>query len=179
MHSRIFAVAALAALPVIAGAQQGLGGDKAAKNIPKDNFSSVKLPSPEDVDGLNIAKLLIDRAKKIGLPDDAVAKLQALQKKIHDTNEPSITNYAAVRTTFRELSGSAGDSPSSDQQDQIQQALKTALVPLGTIRDQRKADAAAALEIVPEGQRAAAAALIKSQDGDFAKLFPRGMGGKG
>ncbi len=181
MRHRVLAVAILLTLPALVVAQQGGNRNIAGSELKKigGNFAKVKLPSPSDVDDMNIARMLIDKRAKISLADDAVALLQPLQKKIHDGMAPVLEAYDAARTKYRELTGAPDAGASADNADEIQRALQVAVRPLNAIREQRKADATEALLIVPEAQRAAAAALIKEQDAEFAKMIPRGGGNRG
>ena len=181
MRHRILAVAILFALPSVVVAQQGGDRNVAGKELKRigGTFAKVKLPAPSDVEEMNIARMLIDKRSKISLADDVVALLQPLQKKFHDGIAPALESYDVARTKYRELTGAPDAGVSADNADEIQRALQAAIRPLNAIREQRKADATEALMIVPEAQRAAAAALIKDQDGEFAKMIPRGGGNRG
>jgi hypothetical protein len=181
MRHRTLAVAVLLTLPALAFAQQGGGRNVAGNELKKigGSFASVKLPSPGDVDDMNIARMLIDKRGKLSLSDAAVVVLQSLQKKLHESIAPTLESYNAARAKYRELTGAPDAGVSADNADEIQKALQAAVRPLNAIREQRQADAAEALTIVPEAQRAAAAALIKDQDSEFAKMLPRGGGNRG
>ena len=181
MRHRVLAVAILLTLPALVAAQQGGGRNVAGSELKKigGTFAKIKLPAASDIDDMNIARMLIDKRGKISLADDAVALLQSLQKKFHDRIVPALESYEAARTKYRELTGAPDAGVSADNADEIQRALQAAVRPLNAIREQRKADATEALTIVPESQRVAAAALIKEQDGEFAKMIPRGGGNRG
>ena len=181
MRFRILTVGMLVALPALAVAQQGGGRNVAGSELKKigGNFAKVKLPAPSDIDDMNIARMLIDKRSKISLADDAVALILPLQKKFHESIAPALEAYDAARTKYRELTGAPDAGVSADNADEIQRALQAAVRPLNAIREQRRADATEALMIIPEAQRAAAAALIKEQDAEFAKMIPRGGGNRG
>ena len=181
MRYRNFTIGMLVAFPAFAVAQQGGGRNVAGSELKKigGTFAKVKLPAPNDVDDMNIARMLIDKHDKLSLADDAVAVLQPLQKKFHDSIAPALEAYDAARTKYRELTGAPDAGVSADNADEIQKALQAAILPLNAIREQRKADATEALVVVPEAQRAGAAALIKEQDGDFVKMIPRSGGNRG
>jgi hypothetical protein len=175
----IVALALLAVLPVCVFAQRGGGGSKAAAPPKPLTAPAPRYPSVRDIEDHNPASLLLDKRKKLSLPDSVVAQLKVLEKTIKDRSAPTLAMYDSVRRRInsslaQEVSDATPGLQMEDQQNKL--GLRNFF---GALRDQRKKDAEEALALVPESSKKPAADFLKDQEEDFDRMMPSGQKGRG
>jgi hypothetical protein len=172
-------VFALLLVPTLAFAQRGGGRGRSDDNSGGQRQAPQRpLPSVRDLEDLNPATILIDKKKKIGLADDQVTQLKALEKTIKDRNKPLLAEYDSVRRKVRPPSSiDRGATMSAGEQQEMQQAMQGMRSIVQRMRAQRIADSEEALKLVAdEGQKKKATDVLKDQDEDFDKILPGGRG---
>jgi len=189
MRTRFVAMTFAACLPAALLAQKRGGGvmadaaDPAAAAGP----SAKNMPSSRDLVRMNPAALLIDKRKKLALPDSVVKQLKAVQKKIDDRNDPLMAQYDSIHKWTMPLASSSSGSamspgfsdadksraaptPSAAEQAKMQSSMRDLRNLVADFRERRKTDVADALALVPDAQKQAATDLLTQQDADLDKL---------
>jgi hypothetical protein len=167
------ALVLLATLPALAHAQRG--GRKAPEAPEQASFSNNTLPTAKVVkERANVAAMLFERRKKLGLDDAVGDSLKALAGTIDARNTATLDSYEELRAKVR-ADQNSGASETLEGRARVAMA-GTAIQDLGKTRE---ADAAAALALIPADKQGAAKKVIEEQDEDFAKLSGGRRGGGG
>jgi hypothetical protein len=157
-------------LPADAHAQRGR-----PKAPEQATFSTNTLPTVKTVkERANVAGMLYERRKKLGLDDAVGDSLKALAATIDARNAASLDSYEELRAKVR-ADQNSGANETLEGRARVAMA-GTALAELGRSRE---SDAAAALALVPADKQAAAKKAIEEQDDDYAKLSGGRRGGGG
>jgi hypothetical protein len=190
MRTQFAALALAACIPAALLAQKKGGGagladavDPAASAGP----SARSMPSSRDLVRMNPAATLVDKRKKLTLPDSTVKQLKGVQKVIDDRNAPLMAQYDSIHKWTMPLASSssgsamspgfsdadkssASSAPSPAEQAKMQSSMRDLRALVADYRERRKADVTDALAAVPDAQKPAAAALLTQQDADLDKL---------
>lgn len=171
----MFAATMLALLPALAVAQRGGGGGRtthASSDLTKP--PAVRYPTVGDIEDRNPASLLVDRRKKLAIPDSTVSALKALEKAFKERNAPTVAMYDSVRRRIVAMNTqSIGEAtPGLEMEDrQNKMGLRNLWAEL---RDRRARDAQEALAILPESLRKPAADYIGEQEAELERKMPGG-----
>ena len=169
MTSRMFLAMSMLVLPAVTSAQRG-GRASRDREAPKATPAGARLATVRDIEDLNPAALLVDKRKKLALPDSAAEQLKALAKAVKERNKATLALYDSVRKRLTSTADPAG----SDMQQSVM-ALRNLVVQL---RDQRRKDADDALLLVPDAAKPQAREMLKEQDDEFDRLTaPRNRDG--
>lgn len=190
MRSPILAVALAACLPAAAFAQKSRGGDPTTPggSSAPTAAPSARAPSSRDLADLNPAAMLVSKHKKASLADSTVKQLKAVEKKIDERNASFFATYDSVHKWTMPLASGAvtstakpgfvpGDNQlatstsSPAELAKMQSSMRDLRLLMVDFRDRHKADAADALEVIPEAQKKAAGDLLSQQDGELDKLI--------
>ncbi len=168
----VLAVLALsAALPATAHAQRGRRPPAAPEQA---TFSNNTLPTVKVVkERVNVAAMLVDRAKKLGLDAATTDSLKALSASIDARNAPKLEEYEGLRAKVR-ADQNSGASETLEGRARAAMA-NTTIEELGKLR---AVDADLALAVIPADKQEAAKKLVADQDEDFAKLVGGRRGGR-
>jgi hypothetical protein len=191
MRTRFVAIVLVASIPAVAFAQRkggGAGISDASDPASGAGPSARDMPRSSDLVRMNPAALLIDKRKKISLPDSVAKQLKAVQKTIDDRNAPMMVQYDSIHKWTMPLTStmsaassskpgfsdadksSAASAPSPAEQAKMQASMRDLRKLVADFRERRKTDVADALAVVPDAQKAAAADLLTQQDADLDKL---------
>ena len=189
MRTRLVALTVAVCLPAALLAQKRGGGGvmaDAADPAAAAGPSAKNMPSSRDLVRMNPAALLIDKRKKLMLPDSVVKQLKAVQKKIDDRNDPLMAQYDSIHKWTMPLASSSGagvspgfadadrtraaSEPSPAEQAKMQSSMRDLRRVVSDYRERRKTDVADALALVPDAQKQAATDLLTQQDADLDKL---------
>jgi hypothetical protein len=190
MHTRLVAIVLAVCIPAAAFAQKkggGAGISDAADPASGAGPSARSMPSSRDLVRTNPAALLIDKHKKLALADSLLKQLKGIQKTIDDRNAPLMVQYdsihkwtlplvssssgTAMSPGFRDADkSSAAPTTSPAEQAKMQASMRDLRRLVADFRERRKTDVADALAVIPEAQKAAAAAMLDQQDADLDKL---------
>jgi len=200
MH-RLIAVALLAS-PLLTAplqAQRGGGGGIGPRGAPPPAASpAFTMPTATKIrEQANVADLLVEKRKKLGLNDAAVDSLKHLADAINARNEPHLAVYDSVRARMRAAmngggspgagapsaggagaggaggQGGAPGEPRGERMNPMRESLRA-------VQTGREADIPLALALVPAEKQEEAKKLIADQGEDLQKsLSPRGPGGAG
>ncbi len=163
-------------LPIAASAQTGRLRDDNKGAPEAANFSAPIATAKVVREHSNVAALLLDAKKSLGLDAAATDSLGKLAAAIDARNAPAVATYDSLRTKVR-AAQNAGEA------ETLEGRARTAM--LGTtVRDMqvgRPADVAAALALVPADKQEAAKKLIAEQEEDLQKAMGGGgpRGGRG
>jgi hypothetical protein len=190
MRTRLMTAALAVCIPTAVFAQRGGGAsDPAPTGFSAQASPSAKAPSSRDLANLNPASLLVSKRKKASLADSTVAQLKAVEKAVDARNAPFFATYDSVHKWTMPLAGSnsssqsgtlrggAGDAkltaPTSSPAEmaKMQSSMRDLRTLMSEFRERHKADAADALNVIPEAQKKAATDLLSQQDGDLEKLI--------
>jgi hypothetical protein len=167
------ALVLVATLPALAQAQRS--GRRAPEAPEQATFSNNTLPTAKVVkERTNVAAMLFERRKKLGLDDAVGDSLKALAGTIDARNAAMLDSYEELRAKVR-ADQNSGAGETLEGRARIAMA-GTAIEDLGKAR---AADAAAALAFIPADKQAAAKKAIEEQDEDLAKLSGGRRGGGG
>ena len=178
------ALAMLALVPTLATAQRTRGGSSGGDvgsgggGGGGGGGRAFKMPTRGDLEDMNPATYLIDKRKKIGLSDEQVTALKAVETQIKERYKVNLAVYDSLRRSARpidanKMKGASGTSPG--EQAEMQKAMQGLQLALMTVRNQRTADIDAALATITDpAVKAKAVEAIKDQEQDFAKLMPGG-----
>ncbi|HXD22673.1 MAG TPA: hypothetical protein VN613_04885 [Gemmatimonadaceae bacterium] len=190
MRTRLAAFVVAVCIPAAAFAQKKGGGagladapDPAASAGP----TAVRMPGSRDLVRMNPAALLVDKRKKLTLPDSVVKQLKAVQKTIDDRNAALMVQYDSIHKWTMPLASSsqrtamspgfsdadkssAAVGPSPAEQAKMASSMRDLRRLVGDYRERRKTDVADALAVIPDAQKAAATDLLAQQDADLDKL---------
>jgi hypothetical protein len=177
---RLFAVALLTTplLTVPLEAQRGGGGGGIGpRGAPPPAASpAFTLPTATKIrEQANVADLLVEKRKKLGLNDAAVDSLKHLADAINARNEPHLAVYDSVRARMRAAMNGGGSpgEPRGERTNPMRESLRA-------VQSGREADIPLALAVVPADKLEEAKKLIADQGEDLQKsLSPRGPGGAG
>jgi hypothetical protein len=191
MRTRIAAIVLAASIPTLAFAQKkggGAGISDAVDPAVGAGPSARNMPTSRDLVRMNPAALLIDKKKKLTLPDSVVKQLKAVQKTIDDRNAPVMAQYDSIhKWTMPMASSSAAASSSAPgfsdadktsaaptaspaEQAKMQSSMRDLRKLVADYRERRKTDVSDALAVVPEAQKTAATDFLSQQDVDLDKL---------
>ena len=121
----------------------------------------------------NVAALLIDKRKKLGLNDAAVASLKTIAESIDARNEPKLSTYDSLRLKVRAAQNS-GEGETLEGRARVAMAGTA----MGSLREGHEADVTAVLAVIPADKHEEAKKIIADQQEDFQKLVgPRRGGG--
>ncbi|HVH39184.1 MAG TPA: hypothetical protein VM764_04095 [Gemmatimonadaceae bacterium] len=121
----------------------------------------------------NVAAMLVEKRKKLGLDDAAVDSLKRIAADIDARHAPTLGTYDSLRTKVRAAQNTGEDAT---LEGRARVAMTgTTLQSLGKGRD---ADVAAVLAVIPADKHAAAKELIAEQEEEFAKLSNTRAGGR-
>src|SRR5690606_36198066 len=113
----------------------------------------------------NVAAMLVDRAKKLGLDAATTDSLKTLSASIDARNAPKLEEYDDLRSKVR-ADQNSGASETLEGRARAAMATTT-IEELGKLRAE---DAELALCVIPPDKQDAARKAIADQDEDFAKL---------
>lgn len=191
MRTRLAALTVAVCLPAAALLAQKRGGGTvmadAADPASAAGPSARNMPSSRDLVRMNPAALLIDKRKKLSLPDSVVKQLKAVQKTIDTRNDPLMAQYDSIHKWTMPLASSsqgaamspgfsdadrsrATSEPSPAEQAKMQSSMRDLRRVVVDFRERRKTDVADALALVPDAQKQAATDLLTQQDADLDKL---------
>lgn len=141
---------------------------------PRMASSGFTLPTVAQVrEHSNVADLLIDKRKKLGLDQAAVDALTAMSRTIEARNAPDLATYDSLRIKSRAASLNGGNAPDPEARARMQ-ALGGAVQALVAAR---ASDETAALALVPADKQDEARKLLADQAEDLRKAAgPRGGG---
>lgn len=189
MRKQFTAFVLAACIPVALFAQKrGAAGiadapDPAASAGP----SARNMPSSRDLVRMNPAAVLVDKRKKLALPDSVVKQLKAVQKTIDERNAALMAQYDSIHKWTMPLASSssgsamspgfsdadksrASSAPSPAEEAKMQSSMRDLRRLVADYRERRKADVTDALAVIPDAQKAAATDLLTQQDADLDKL---------
>lgn len=191
LRKHFVAIVLAACIPAAAFAQKKGGGagladasDPAAGAGP----SARNMPRSSDLVRMNPAAILIDKRKKLALPDSVVKQLKVVQKTIDDRNAQVMVQYDSIHKWTMPLTSSAAaasssapgfsdadrssgaSTPSPAEQAKMQSSMRDLRKLVVDYRERRKTDVADALAVVPEAQKAAATDLLTQQDAELDKM---------
>ena len=189
MRKRFTSFVLAACIPVALFAQKrGAAGiadapDPAASAGP----SARSMPSSRDLVRMNPAAVLVDKRKKLALPDSVVKQLKAVQKTIDERNAAMMAQYDSIHKWTMPLASSssgsamspgfsdadksrASSAPSPAEEAKMQSSMRDQQRLVADYRERRKADVTDALAVIPDAQKAAATDLLTQQDADLDKL---------
>lgn len=189
MRKRFTSFVLAACIPVALFAQKrGAAGiadapDPAASAGP----SARSMPSSRDLVRMNPAAVLVDKRKKLALPDSVVKQLKAVQKTIDERNAAMMAQYDSIHKWTMPLASSssgsamspgfsdadksrASSAPSPAEEAKMQSSMRDLRRLVADYRERRKADVTDALAVIPDAQKAAATDLLTQQDADLDKL---------
>jgi hypothetical protein len=167
------ATAIALALPVTASAQRS-NTTSGNRGQPNTSVPAFTVPNANRVKSMgNVAAELIDNRRRLSLDDNAVNQLRELAAEIDKRNEPELSRFDSLRTVAR-ANNNTNQSGTLEGRATVAQMNEAAR----NIAGHREADAAKALEFVPEDKHAAAQAIIQNQQRDFDRAFaPRARAG--
>jgi len=172
----------------IAAQRGGGGGGIGPRGAPAPAGSpAFTMPTATRIrDEANVADLLIDKRKKLGLDAAALDSLKRLSTAINERNAPHLAVYDSTRTRMRAAmngaggpgggqggppGGGRGEGGGEGRANPMRDAMRA-------IQAGREADIPVVLALVPEGRQEEAKKLIAEQAEDFQRsLAPRGPGG--
>jgi hypothetical protein len=190
MRIRFSAVVLAACIPVAVFAQKKSivpadPGDASATAA--SGRSAPPTPTARDLSDMNPAALLVNKHKKLSLPDSVVTKLKAVEKQISERNAKFLTQYDSVHKWTLPLvaASSSANGPGFKDADQtaaaptispaeqakMQSSLRDLRGLMADFRERRKTDDADALAVIPEAQKKGAADLLDQQDDALDKLL--------
>lgn len=170
--SPLLAVILLAALPGAIEAQRSGRRPPAAPE--QATFSNVTLPTMKVVkERANVAAMLVDRSKKLGLDAATTDSLKAIATTIDERNAAKLEEYDGLRTKVR-ADQNSGANETLEGRARAAMA-RTAIEELGKLR---ATDAELALCVIPPDKQEAVRKAIADQDEDFAKLVGGRRGGR-
>lgn len=182
---RLIAVALLASplLTVPLEAQRGSGGGGIGpRGAPPPAASpAFTLPTATKIrEQANVADLLVEKRKKLGLNDAAVDSLKHLADAINARNEPHLAVYDSVRARMRAAMNGGGTPGAGGPGEPRGERMNPMRESLRAVQTGREADIPLALALVPADKQEEAKKLIADQGEDLQKsLSPRGPGGAG
>jgi hypothetical protein len=192
MRTRFAAFVVAACIPAAAFAQKkggGAGVADAADPTASAGPTAARMPSSRDLVQMNPAALLVDKHKKLSLPDSTVKQLKSVQKTIDGRNATLMAQYDSIHKWTMPLSSSSSAShtaatygfsdadkssaaaaPSPAEQAKMQSSMRDLRQLVSDYRARRKTDIADALAVIPDAQKQAATDLLTQQDADLDKL---------
>ncbi|MFI5231814.1 MAG: hypothetical protein ACHQSE_04810 [Gemmatimonadales bacterium] len=189
MRKQLAAVVLAACIPaaLIAQKKGGSGRTDAPDPAASAGPSARNMPSSRDLVRMNPATVLVDKRKKLTLPDSVVQQLKAVQKTIDDRNAPLLAQYDSIHKWTMPLASSSSGSamspgfsdadktraavgPSPAEQAKMESSMRDLRRVVADYRERRKADVTDALAKIPDAQKPAATALLAQQDADLDKL---------
>jgi hypothetical protein len=150
------------------------------------------------IEDLNIAKLMIDKRKKLALADSQVTQMKALEKTIKDRNAALLAQYDSVRSEIRfgnvspapgsmgatmgsggsrdrnSPSGSGTTTQTPEEAARMRQQLGALRTIGAQIRERRAGDLTEVLALLTPEQQKIADELLREQDEDVDRLLPLG-----
>ncbi len=164
-------LAVVASVPATASAQRGRRAPAAPEQA---TFSKNTLPTVKVVkERANVAAMLVDRAKKLGLDAATTDSLKRISAAIDARNAAKLEEYEDLRVKVRAAEDS-GANETLEGRARVAMAGPAIQDP-GKLR---AADADLALAATPADKQEAARKLIADQDEDFAKLAGGRRGGR-
>lgn len=177
MRSRATAALALVLVfPSIALAQRGGRGAGERTSASLSKPPAIRYPTVRDIEDHNPASLLVDRRKKLSLPDSAVNQLKALEKVFKERNAPTVAMYDSVRrrinsSIMQDVTEATPGLQMEDQQNKL--GLRNLWA---DVRERISKDGQEALALVPEDKKKEAADFLKERGDDLAQMMPGGRG---
>lgn len=197
MHRPIVvALLASALLTLPLEAQRGGGGGRSRGAPPAAMPPTFTMPTAARIrEQANVADLLVEKRKKLGLDAAAVDSLKHLAEAINARNAPHLAAYDSLRSRMRAAMssggapgtggaggpgaggpggpGSAPDAPRGERMNPIRESMRV-------VQTGREADIPLVLALVPAEKQEQAKKLIDDQGEELQKsLSPRAPGGAG
>lgn len=195
---------AILTIPAAATAQRGGRGGGGSGAPAGGTASGPRAPRPAtagQIEDLNIAKLMLDKRKKLALADSQVNQMKALEKTIKDRNAALLAQYDSVRSDIRfgnatpvpgsmgatmgnggnrdrnSASGSGSTAQTPEEAARMRRQLGELRAIGAQIRERRTGDLAEVLALLTAEQQKVAAELLKDQEEDVERFLP--LGGRG
>lgn len=192
---------AILTIPAAASGQRGGRGSTAPAGAATPAPRQPRPATAGQIEDLNIAKLLVDKRKKLSLADSQVAQMKALEKTIKERNAPLIAQYDSVRGEIRfgnvepapgsmgatmgtggsrnrnAASGSGTTTQTPEAAARMRQQLGELRAIGMQVRERRAGDRSEALALLTAEQQKVAEELLREQEEDVDRLLP--MGGRG
>jgi hypothetical protein len=148
------------------------------------------------IEDLNIAKLMVDKRKKLSLADSQVAQMKALEKTIKERNAALVAQYDSVRGEIRfgnvsptpgslgatmgtggnrdrnSPSGSGSTTQTPEDAARMRQQLGALRTIGAQIRERRTGDRTEALALLSADQQKVAEELLNEQQEEVDRLLP-------
>lgn len=209
MRFRMTAELAMLVCPAMLAAQGGMGGGMG--RMPPGGMRGPggrseaparqrKLSTAKEIEGLNPAKLLLDKRKKLSLTDSQATALLLLQQRIYERNSATLAVYDSIRKEIKLPNMSAGGiggdpgmggppgrggppgmggapavegtRPSDEEMAKLQMQMQSLQVVVKQLRECRQLDVRETLSLVLPGQAKKSEELLGDQSKAFDKLLP-------
>lgn len=166
------AILLLSASPTLLAGQGGRMRD-ANRGAPEQATFAASIATAKVVrEGANVAAMLHERRKNLGVDGAAADSLKALAAAIDARNAPAVATYDSLRTKAR-AAQNAGEGETLE--------ARARMAMLGTtvqqLQERRAGDVPAALALIPAEKQEVAKKLIADQEEDLQKAMGQRRGG--